>query len=403
MLLPASLTATPFFALVLYAAAFAAAAGVIRFVPAAAKLAALDRGERYGSIDALRGYLALGVFVNHAVVTLFYLQHGQWEAPPVKLYIQLGHSSVVLFFMITAFLFWGRLIDSGASLDWRKLALSRLFRLYPLYLVVMASVLAVVFAAAGGSLRTPWPELLDGVTRWMFFAHPDLNAFPDTKMLIASVNWTLRYELLFYAALPLWALLFFRSRGWVAALGSLVAIVTIVVMHESAFKPSVLVSFLGGIAAAHWVRNPALRARACSVPAGWLALAALLIVMLFVKNAYKIYPVALLTVFFVVVASGHTLFGALRSRAAIWLGEVSYSVYLLHGLLLWLVVQQWADGAMHLGLEALALMMPLLAMLLVGVSSLTYLVIERRGIEAGRRLVHGRLSETRDEKKERTV
>lgn len=61
---------------------------------------------RYASIDGLRGYLALFVFLHHSSVWYFFLRTGQWEDPPSNLYTHFGSSSVLLYFMITGFLFF---------------------------------------------------------------------------------------------------------------------------------------------------------------------------------------------------------------------------------------------------------------------------------------------------------
>lgn len=66
---------------------------------------------RYASIDGLRGYLAFFVFLHHSCIWYFFLRTGQWQAPPSNLYNHFGQSSVALFFMITGFLFFSKLID----------------------------------------------------------------------------------------------------------------------------------------------------------------------------------------------------------------------------------------------------------------------------------------------------
>lgn len=64
-----------------------------------------DQG-RFVALDGLRGYLALFVFLYHSALWYFYLRTGQWEVPPSNLYTHFGQSSVLLFFMITGFLFF---------------------------------------------------------------------------------------------------------------------------------------------------------------------------------------------------------------------------------------------------------------------------------------------------------
>jgi peptidoglycan/LPS O-acetylase OafA/YrhL len=91
----------------------------------------------------------------------------------------------------------------------------------------------------------------------------------------------------------------------------------------------------------------------------------------------------------VIVASGNTLFGALKPRSIRWLGEISYSTYLLHGFVLWVLVQR-LPLVLHLDVRDIWTFLPLLALcscLLIIISSLTFLYIEKPGITAGRKVL----------------
>ena len=108
---------------------------------------------RYATIDGLRGYLAFFVFLHHGTIWYFYLRTGMWEAPPSNLYNQFGQSSVALFFMITGFLFWTKLLEAPHKpIDWGRLFVSRVLRLMPLYLCAMLLVLLTVAILSNGTL-----------------------------------------------------------------------------------------------------------------------------------------------------------------------------------------------------------------------------------------------------------
>ncbi len=64
------------------------------------------------------------------------------------------------------------------------------------------------------------------------------------------------------------------------------------------------------------------------------AIACLLAALLLFHSAFRLPPLIFLTAFFAIVAGGNTLFGVLAWRPSRLLGEISFSVYLLHGLLL---------------------------------------------------------------------
>ena len=83
--------------------------------------------DRYVSIDGLRGYLAFFVFMDHSCVWYFFLHTGHWRVPPSSLYTNFGESSVALFFMITGFLFYGKILAGRErAIDWTRLYISTL-------------------------------------------------------------------------------------------------------------------------------------------------------------------------------------------------------------------------------------------------------------------------------------
>ena len=91
-----------------------------------------DGGMRTETLDGLRGFLALSVFVHHLVITHRYLQSGTWDYPPSAFYTLLGQVGFGVFFMITGFLFWGKLLDARGRPDWWTLYLGRVFRIGPI-------------------------------------------------------------------------------------------------------------------------------------------------------------------------------------------------------------------------------------------------------------------------------
>lgn len=384
--------ANPLIAMMAYLLAIATAALLLRTVPKFTRQLE-HRGEsRFAGIDGLRGYLAFGVFVHHSIITWIFLQTGAIDLPPSNFYSQLGQGSVALFFMITGFLFWDRLLTHGRQHDWLAFAVSRLFRLYPLYLPLMLAVFISVFCLQGWELKDSVTQLIGQTLAWLVFDRPDVNQYHQTGMLISNVTWTLGYEVFFYLALPLAAMLFIYRGGWMQTVLCLIGIYALyqVVGWEHSLKKHFLAGFLGGIAAAYWIRRPQWVAWSLSPLAGIIALLALAIAFTVFNRAFNLGALLLLSLFFVIVASGNTLFGALRPRSIRWLGEISYSTYLLHGFVLWILLQR-LPPALHLDARQAWVFLPLLAVcscLLVIISSLTYQYIEKPGIDAGRKTLH---------------
>lgn len=379
----------PLIALAAYLIAIATAALLLRAVPKIARHLEPSGAGRYASIDGLRGYLAFGVFVHHSIITWIFLRTGVIDFPSSNVYSQLGQGSVALFFMITGFLFWDRLLTQGRQHDWLAFAISRLFRLYPLYLPLMLIVFVTVFYLQDWELKESGIRLIGQTLAWLTFDRPDVNQYPQTGMLISNVTWTLGYEVFFYLALPLAAMVFIYRDSWLQVVLCLIGIYTLyqVVGWEHSLKKHFLASFLGGIAAAYWIRRPQLLAWSKTPLAGIIALLALAIAFTAFNRAFNLKPLLLMSVFFVIVASGNTLFGALRPRSIRWLGEISYSTYLLHGFVLWVLVQR-LPLVLELDARETWIFLPLFALcscLLIIISSLTFLYIEKPGVNAGKK------------------
>jgi peptidoglycan/LPS O-acetylase OafA/YrhL len=160
-------------------------------------------------------------------------------------------------------------------------------------------------------------------------------------MLVANVTWSLTYEWLFYIALPLPAFVLSRARSPAAVCASVLALLLLGwgFGWQVPFRDSILQMFLGGIACVYWVRSETLVRWSRSNIGGLAALAALVLVVTCVPTAYASRAAIGLTIFFAVIASGNDLWGVLRWPGLLWLGDITYSIYLLHGLLLWLVFQ----------------------------------------------------------------
>src|SRR5690606_30174459 len=80
---------------------------------------------------------------------------------------------------------------------------------------------------------------------------------------------------------------------------------------------------------------------------------ALLLVVIQLPSAYDSLALVLLSLVFIIVAAGNRLFGVLDNSAARWMGELSYGIYLLHGLVLFFIIH------FVLGLDVVSELAPL--------------------------------------------
>ena len=293
---------------------------------------------RFASIDGLRGYLAFFVFLHHASIWYGYLKTGIWEAPPSPLYAHFGGSSVALFFMITGFLFFSKLLEGRKTpIDWGKLFVGRLLRLTPLYFFAVFLLFLVVTALSHARLQEPLANVLLQATQWIGFTvtgKPNVNGVHDTSIILAGVTWSLPYEWLYYLSLPLLALLV----GVIPplpyfALGLLSRVWLALWQPPGAY----LLCFLGGMAAAILVRWERFRRFSGHPLASVFVLACIGTTFTMFSYTYGRIPLLLLFLAFSLIAAGNTLFGALTHAVSRTLGEYAYSLYLLHGITLFVV------------------------------------------------------------------
>lgn len=294
------------------------------------------------SIDGLRGYLAFLVFIHHSARWFFYLRTGDWDVLPSRVYVAFGQASVLVFFMITGFLFYSKILAGRKrDIDWMHLYLSRVLRLTPAYFVAMALLVGIVAVVSHGRLHESPAAVASEIGRWLAFTlpgFPDINGITYTWVIIAGVTWSLRYEWLFYLSLP--ALAIATRVRTPLALQALGVVALVAVFFMLAFRHSHLIfvlAFVGGIAAAIAVQYRWLTDRLKGTGAA-LAVAALLVLQAGVLPSSNSVPsILVLSAVFLVIASGNTLFGLLELRVSRMLGEMTYSIYLLHAIVIYTV------------------------------------------------------------------
>jgi peptidoglycan/LPS O-acetylase OafA/YrhL len=304
----------------------------------AVEVARSDTGGRHGCVDGLRGVLAIGVMVHHSVASYGYFNGQPWRYGESTLLNQLGQSSVAVFFMITGFLF--ALKTRTASIDWARLYLGRIARIYPLYVLVLLAVFVISIGTAGWVLHDPLSTLLHKFGSWMTFTMPGINGAAHSWPMVAGVSWSLRYEMFFYLlGVPLLhqCARHLSARQRLLLTGVLLAACLSWQGGEGHLKGPRLYTahFLCGVLVACLTELPlgraALRHRALHVTAG-AALVWLVCTQVDGNNTLAILAAA---TGFGAVVGGASGLGLLRTRSAIWLGDISYGIYLLHGLTLW--------------------------------------------------------------------
>ena len=293
---------------------------------------------RYVSIDGLRGYLALCVFLHHSAIWYFYLRTGEWNPPPSNFYTHCGQSSVVLFFMITGFLFCSKLIQGRSEpINWSRLYVSRFFRIVPLYIFFLLVLFTVVAILSDFTLMEPLHSLIAHGMTYLpagLLGTPDINKVNRTALIFSDVTWILKWEWCFYFSLPILAI-FIRSKPPLFYV--LTSVIIIVLGHyllDFNLK-SYIRYFSGGILAAFLARNDSFRSSVSGSTGAVIVLLCIVASVLVFKTTTN-YALCLVIVAFSIIASGNTLFGLFSSRISRMLGEMSYSIYLFQGFILFI-------------------------------------------------------------------
>ena len=145
--------------------------------------------KRLAFIDTLRGVAVLCVLVQHVLEQIVLTgQTGAYEGmihDLIGYYFNFGRFGVVLFFFVSGFVVPYSFPDSAAPV--RDFAVSRFFRLYPMYWLSILLALAILPGAEGMSF--PLWQVLVNLTMFQ-----NLVGLPN--MVVA--HWTLAIELIFY-------------------------------------------------------------------------------------------------------------------------------------------------------------------------------------------------------------
>lgn len=342
-------------------------------------------------IDIGRGIAALLVIYSHIHVVWMRHDHGMSSpvtdalsaafANPLHLVGQdLGQIGVPFFFLASGFVVTPIALRQGRG----RFAVNRFFRVYPLLTVA-------ILLAAGAQLlglqplATGQADVITPTTLLTNISLLNYLIFPQVVLL--GVAWTLIVEVIFYlllvALVPV-----FRRAPWLAIAIQLTAI-EVVMMTRGQFGPSwslfavnmslVTLPVIGQVIWAGYARKIPVWLAGLYIAIAW---------SLFVwAKAIEVgefddgYPtaVALAMLLFLLglFAEPHLR----RRRAWTALSERTYSLYLLHGITVFVVLNA-VDGVLPLWAGV-----PLSVAVTFAAAEVTYRFVERPGIALGRRLV----------------
>jgi len=281
-------------------------------------------------LNGFRGLLAICVFVYHAMIQFNYLRTGIWDNPISVFHHVPEQAGMGSFFMITAYLFTTKIVNLK-DLDWMRVYSSRVRRIVPLYVFATLLLLLVVLLKTRFTLNVPPVELFNTILQWFsfsMFGTPDVNGVRNTFTINAGVYWTLLYEWLFYLSLPFLTFLI-KSTQW---LGWLVMVAVLTLLVGFVQNQGFLYYFVGGIALALF--SPSIPTSKHNWVYGLLVLGCTYLLYTYFERAFDLVPAVLVTVSaYGLIKSKHVDWFFTR-RPVNWLGYISYSVFLLHGIVI---------------------------------------------------------------------
>jgi peptidoglycan/LPS O-acetylase OafA/YrhL len=320
-------------------------------------LESVSTAERVASLTGVRAVAALLVVLTHAAYTTG--KYNQGFAGLVYSRMEIG---VPIFFVLSGFLLFGPWVRAsargGPAPSVRRYAWHRVRRIMPAYVVtVLAAYLVYHFRTAGPNPGHTWEGLFRNLTLTQIYTDSYLYSFVHQGL---TQMWSLAVEAAFYVVLPLLAyvlLVLLCRRAWrpgVLLLGlaafAAVSPLWLWLVHSvdwlpdgaRLWLPTYLAWFIGGMLLAVL---QAMKVRVYALAAIPLAVVCYLIASTPIAGEPTTSPAELRealvkTAFYAVIATLTVAPLALRdrglysrlmaSRPMVFLGEISYEIFLIH-------------------------------------------------------------------------
>lgn len=371
----------------------------------------LQSDNHLTSLDGFRGMLALWVYCGHLS-----------NAVGFKNYVLGMHALAVdLFMVLSGFLMvhtWKTPVSPGHTFSFGfrttifTFYVSRFFRIAPLYYVLLLvcyaflPTLAEMHSFAQKMIPPPWAEGLLNFDphiswdfssfRWLFFHGTfTFGLVPGMEATSPLPDWSLSLEMQFYLIFPLLLTLFGRVPIMLLAIVSALSALYAPTLFGSYLTPGSIAhfgqpslimyrlnAFMAGMVVAFWLRNREL-GKQSGITDIYAAMAGLICILPMSKPVILGYFVFVVLVFRQVPRLNRLL----SLKPFRFFGDISYSVYLVHLLVLipmvyWLIQQPgfMALGGTYRFILALGATGPIVIL----VSYLLFLSIELPGIRTGR-------------------
>lgn len=357
--------------------------------------------QKLGFLDALRGYAILGVVLTHA--TRPFQQLPDWL---YQIGIQ-GSRGVQLFFIVSAFTLFYSLerYTTTRQIPLQDFYTKRFFRIVPMFYAALLFYLSFDWINASIGISTSYPD----VTLALFLSTLTFSNVLHPEWLFSLVpgGWSISNEFLFYLCVPLLFKLVKTIRQgvvWTAATLMLSIVLHRLTEQSQPFLdvrsfsfywfPNQLPIFLMGITLYLVWRDNTWSTRSYRTMT-IVSISLLIFLGVTPFDVYSAFPKhALFGLAFCLFALGLSGIPAriLNHRVMQYIGQISFSLYLVHFFVLDVVKHYMKDEWVQQYGTATMWMSTFLVTLIVSgiIASVTYQIIERPGIQLGRSLIRRR-------------
>ncbi|GAA0284484.1 acyltransferase [Alteraurantiacibacter aestuarii] len=332
------------------------------------------------TIQYLRGFAA--------VLVLLYHLSQQWAPVGGIPALEVMRSGVDVFFVISGFVMvWST--DKGSRLSAGTFMARRIARVAPLYWVITSAVVLVLLLAPG-AIGWTGTNIWHIIASYLFL--PAVNPLIGAIYPVVPLGWTLLFEMFFYAMFALAILLGGRVPRRVMAI-LITSMLALVALGKAVALPvalafyarPILLEFVFGVIVGLVFKGPILPGGARShLPYYVIAFAGLFLLLFLpdMPNSWRALrfgiPSALMVYGFVHIQA---------APSALWhrMGDMSYSLYLIHYPIVVAFGAAWHGAFSQYGLPAYALFMAAGTAISLIFGYLCWLLVELPLIDSARR------------------
>ena len=351
------------------------------------------RTNQISSLQFLRAFACLSVLFTHVLQTL--------KINPFGEYFISGGYGVDLFFILSGFLIY---LTTKNNDCWSSFAIKRIFRIFPLYWFCVI-------------LFFTWEIINDNKEFTLLYYIQNFLMLPwtgilTTRSLVVGVAWSTVYEMYFYFTFVLLLLLKLQKKYIIILLIAFYIIFKTIkyfnlfYLNESEvflFFYSVvgfshIVPFILGILIAMIFQNDSLQKWIKTIRYSKFIFVVFHVFYFFILtqkyNAFTSYFISIL-IFFLWLNVDSILiinYKSFLSKIFIKLGDISFSIYLLHTLIINIIVN-------YFFVNNLVLVTLLTYTVSIGLSLITYKFIEEPCINLAKKIVNKRISNHKIQKK----